>query len=172
MGALISLVVGIAFLGVALDLAQVNWAMLALSMLVGLSAVVGIALAIAAVCMQTRQDSWHYPEAVVGALFLVSGAVFPLGVLPPAVQAIGLINPLSWWIEGVRRALLPSTPTAIGGDGSLYSQLTGASAPSGITVIVALLLTGAIVTLAAMLAFRRSERRAKDLGLIDQTTGS
>ena len=49
----------------------------------------------------------QYPEAVAGALFLVSGAVFPLSVLPPFAQAVGLISPLSWWMEGVRRALLP-----------------------------------------------------------------
>jgi hypothetical protein len=35
-----------------------------------------------------------------------------------------------------------------------------------------LLATGAVVTLAAMLAFRVSDRRAKDKGLIDRTTGS
>jgi len=35
-----------------------------------------------------------------------------------------------------------------------------------------LLATGALVTLAATVIFRASERRAKDRGLLDQTTGS
>ena len=39
-------------------------------------------------------------------------------------------------------------------------------------MLVVLLATGALVTLAAMVAFRMSERRAKDMGLIDRTTGS
>ena len=34
------------------------------------------------------------------------------------------------------------------------------------------LATGVLVTLAAILAFRASERRAKDRGLFDKTTGS
>jgi hypothetical protein len=37
---------------------------------------------------------------------------------------------------------------------------------------VALLATGAVVTLAAALIFRISSRRAKDRGLLDRTTGS
>jgi hypothetical protein len=37
---------------------------------------------------------------------------------------------------------------------------------------IALLGTGVLVTLAATGVFRVSERRAKDRGLLDQTTGS
>jgi ABC-type polysaccharide/polyol phosphate export permease len=62
---------------------------------------------LAAICLQTRQESWSYPEAVGGALFLVSGAIFPTCVLPSVVQAVGLLTPLSWWIEGVRQAAVP-----------------------------------------------------------------
>jgi len=145
---------------------------LAVAMVLGLWAVVAIGILIAAVCIQTRQESWQYPEAVAGALFLVSGAVFPLSVLPPFAQALGLISPLSWWMEGVRRALLPHAPSAIGGPTSLFHGLTGAIEPSAVAVLLALSVTGVLVTLAATLAFRRSERRAKDLGLIDRTTGS
>jgi len=42
---------------------------------------------------------------------------------------------------------------------------------SGLIVIV-LLATGVVATIAAIAVFRVSERRAKDRGLIDQTTGS
>ena len=62
-------------------------------------------------CLQTRQESWSYPEAFAGALFLLSGVVFPLAVLPDALEGLGLLNPMTWWVEGVRRALLPGSPT-------------------------------------------------------------
>jgi ABC-2 type transport system permease protein len=171
-GAVISLAVGIVFLGVDFDPGRIDWPVLAVAMALGLWAVVAIGVLIAAVCIQTRQESWQYPEAVAGALFLVSGAVFPLSVLPAFAQALGLISPLSWWMEGVRRALLPHAPSAIGGQTSLFHSLTGAVEPGATTVLLALSATGVLVTLAATLAFRRSERRAKDLGLIDRTTGS
>ena len=71
------------------------------------SSIIAIGVMLAAICLQTRQESWSYPEAVAGALFLVSGAVFPLAVLPAVVQAIGMLTPLTWWIEGVRQSLFP-----------------------------------------------------------------
>jgi ABC-2 type transport system permease protein len=122
--------------------------------------------------MQTRQEAWSYPEAAAGALFLVSGAVFPLAVLPFVAQIVGLCLPLTWWLEGTRRALFPDGPTGVGGPGSAWLELTGTVFPSPSQIVVALLVTGAVGTLAAALAFRASERRAKDRGLLDQTTGS
>ncbi len=172
MGALITITVGILFLGVPFDPAAVDWIALAVVMTLGVVAIVALGVMLAAVCLQTRQESWSYPEAVAGALFLVSGAVFPLSVLPLAVQAIGLANPLTWWIQGVRTAMFPGGINAIGGTGSLWKQLTGSVAPDTTTTILVLLVTGALVTLAATSIFRISERRARDRGLLDRTTGS
>ena len=49
---------------------------------------------------------------------------------------------------------------------------SGRNVPSGGEIVFALLVTGAIVTLASIGLFRVSERRAKNAGLLDQTTGS
>lgn len=171
-GAIITMAVGVVFLGVGFDPATVDWVALAFVLPLGLVAIVAIAVVLAGICLQTRQDSWSYPEALAGALFLVSGAVFPLAVLPMPLQAIGLLNPLIWWVEGVRDALFPNGLSAVGGDGSLWLERTGSARPDHLTVVFALLLTGALVTLAATAVFRASEGRAKDRGLLDQTTGS
>jgi len=141
-------------------------------MTLGLVTIVALSVVMAAVCLQTRQDAWSYPEAFVGSLFLVTGAVFPLAVLPAPLQAVGLAVPLTWWIEGVRHALFAGSPESIGGAGSVFAQLTGRLAPTSAEVAIALLATGAVGTLAALAVFRWSERRAKDRGLLDQTTGS
>jgi hypothetical protein len=50
--------------------------------------------------------------------------------------------------------------------------LTGAAEPGSGTIVLVLLATGAVATLAAVVVFRASDRRAKDRGLFDQTTGS
>jgi ABC-2 type transport system permease protein len=172
MGAAITLAIGVLVMGVSFDPLAVDWPVLAVVMALGLTAIVAIGVILAAVCLQTRQEAWSYPEAVAGALFLVSGAVFPLTVLPAPIQAIGLANPLTWWLAGVRQALFPGGTSSIGGSGSLFSNLTGGPAPDSPTIVLALLVTGAVATLGAAVVFRWSERRAKDRGLIDQTTGS
>jgi ABC-2 type transport system permease protein len=172
MAAAITIVVGVAILGVPFDVGRVHWPLFAVVLVVGVGATLAIGLLLAAICMQTRQESWSYPEAVSGALFLVSGVVFPLAVLPGPVQAAGLLTPLTWWIEGLRQSLFPGGVTGIGGSGTLFTQLTGTLVPDPVTIVVALLGTGAVATLAAVVVFRVSDRRAKDRGLLDQTTGS
>ncbi|HEX5825577.1 MAG TPA: ABC transporter permease [Candidatus Limnocylindrales bacterium] len=172
MGSAITLVVGVVLLGVPFAAGGIDVPLLVVVMILGVIAILAIGLLLAAICMQTRQESWSYPEAAAGALFLVSGVVFPLAVLPGPVQAIGLITPLTWWIEGVRRALFPGGVSAIGGPGTLFTELTGRATPTAAEIGVALLVTGSVATLAAVAVFRASDRRAKDRGLLDQTTGS
>jgi ABC-2 type transport system permease protein len=171
-GGMITIGVGIVLLGIPFDLAAIDWLLLAASMVLGLWVIVAIGVFMAAVCLQTRQESWSYPEAFAGALFLVSGAVFPLAVLPMPLQAVGLATPLAWWIEGVRLAVFPGGVSSIGGPGSLWLSWTGTAAPDAPTIVLALLGTGFVVTLAATGVFRVSERRAKERGLLDRTTGS
>jgi ABC-2 type transport system permease protein len=171
-GAIITLALGVLLLGISFDPFAVDWLLLAVVTMAGAVAVVAVGMLLGAIVMQTRQEAWQYPEAVAGAMFLVSGAVFPLAVLPMAIQAVGLVNPLTWWLEGTRTALFPGGLSAIGGPGSLWTEVTGTSSPDSAAIVVALYLTTALGTLAATLAFRASERRAKDRGLLDQTTGS
>jgi ABC-2 type transport system permease protein len=172
MGTAVALLFSVVFLGLRVDLAAVDWALLGVSVVVGLVPILAIGILIAAICLQTRQESWSYPEAVAGALFLVTGVVFPLAVLPFPVQFAGLLTPVTWWLAGVRLALVPDGPSSIGGEGSLWTAVTGTSAPDAPTIIAALFVTGALVTLAAVAIYRTSERRARDRGLLDRTTGS
>jgi ABC-2 type transport system permease protein len=172
MGAAITLAAGVLFLGVPFDVARIDWLLLVVVMVLGVVSILAIGLILAAICMQTRQESWSYPEAASGALFLVCGVVFPLAVLPQLAQAVGLLVPLTWWIEGVRQALFPGGVSAIGGAGSLFEGVTGGAAPTSAEIVVALMVTGAVATLASVAVFRVSDRRAKDRGLLDRTTGS
>jgi len=171
-GAVITLVMGVLFLGVRFDPSVVDLPLLVISMALGLTAIVALGIVLAGVVMQTRQDSWSYPEAVAGGLFLIVGAIFPLSVLPAPAQALGLINPLTWWLEGVRHGLFPGSVSGVGGPGSLWLSVTGTPVPGTAALILALLGTTVVATLAAVAAYRWSEHRAKERGLFDQTTGS
>ncbi len=172
MGTAVALVFSVIVLGLRVDLGAVHWPLLAVSLVLGLAPILAIGLLLAGVCLQTRQESWSYPDAVSGAMFLVSGVVFPLAVLPDPVEILGLLNPVTWWVAGVRMAVTPAGASSIGGPGSLWTAVTGTAAPDATTVLLALFATGALVTLAATAIFRTSERRARDQGLLDRTTGS
>ena len=171
-GVVITLVVGVVALGVPFDPGVVDWPVLLVVSVMGLASIVGLGLLMAGIVIQTRQESWSYPEAFAGALFLVTGAVFPLALLPAPVQALGLLTPLTWWIAGVREALFPGGPGSVGGEGSLYASVFGHANPGSAQIIGALLASGVVVTLAAVAVFRRSDRRARQAGLYDQTSGS
>jgi ABC-2 type transport system permease protein len=172
MGTVVALVFAVIVLGLRVDLAAVDWPLLVVSLVMGVVPIIALGVLLAAVCLQTRQESWSYPDAFAGALFLISGVVFPLAVLPYPVQALGLVNPITWWLAAVRLAVVPDGPSSIGGDGSLWTAVTGTAAPDATTVLCALFVTGWLVTLAAIAIFRSSERRARELGLLDRTTGS
>ncbi|MFN8629810.1 MAG: ABC transporter permease [Chloroflexota bacterium] len=172
MGTVVALIFAVLLLGLRIDPVTVDWPLLVATMLLGLPPVLALGIVLAAVCLQTRQESWNYPDAFAGAMFLVSGVVFPLAILPDPLEVAGLLNPITWWVAGVRHAVLPSGPSSIGGAGSLWTAVTGTAAPDPLTIVAGLFLTGAVTTLVATLLFRGSERRARDRGLLDRTTGS
>jgi ABC-2 type transport system permease protein len=159
-GAAVTLLVGVVLLGVPLDPATIDWPLLAVSSILGFAAIGAIGVAMGGLCLQLRQEAWSYPEAVAGALYLVSGAVFPIDVLPAAFQAVALVTPLTWWLEGSRRALLGvATPGVLAGF-------------SDAAVVAALLVTTLAWAAGGLGTFSFFLRRARDRGLIDQVTSS
>ena len=109
MGALITLGVGVAVLGVPFDLGAVDWPLFVdRDDPRASSSIIAIGVLLAAICLQTRQESWSYPEAVGRRAVPRQRRGLPArSSCRSVVQAIGLLTPLSWWIEGVRQALFP-----------------------------------------------------------------
>ena len=66
-------------------------------------------------CLQLRQEAWHYPEAIAGALYLVSGAIFPIDVLPSIASPDRLCRADDLVAGGV--APRPARPRIAGRDG-------------------------------------------------------
>jgi ABC-2 type transport system permease protein len=126
----------------------------------GLTSIVGLGVALGALCVQLRNDAWGYPQAVAGSVFLLCGAIFPLDTLPAPLQAIGALLPMTWWIEGVRRALLGTASTGLLGS------------PSTPLLLLALALGTALIALAAPRLFRIGIDRAREKGHLDRSTAS
>jgi ABC-2 type transport system permease protein len=153
----ITLLVGVVLLGVEI---QIRPLMLLAATGIGLLAVISLGIAMAGLCLQLRQEAWAYPEAVAGALYLLSGAIFPIDVLPGFLQPVAYIFPTTWWLEGSRRGLLSH-----GAPGQLGELSDG-------TVMLALVLTTAVLLPLALATFAWFMRRARQLGLLDMVTGS
>ena len=108
----LTLFVGVVFLGVEL---RPNLLYLVPATVLGVLAVVALGIFMAGWCLQLRQEAWHYPEAIAGAIYLISGAIFPIDILPSFLHPVAYATPTTWWLEASRRGLLGhGSPGTIG----------------------------------------------------------
>lgn len=156
---LMTIAAGVWFLHLRIDPWAVNWPLFAATFAIGMVMLALLGLSLGGLVLQVAHQSWSVGEAVAGTLFLFSGAVFPLDVLPGWLRPIGLILPLTYWLELLRRAL-------VGASG--FHTLAGFADLELLAILFVLTTALAIAVLAV---FRRCEHRARERGLIDRTTG-
>ncbi|MDQ3150115.1 MAG: ABC transporter permease [Chloroflexota bacterium] len=154
---ILTMLVGIVFLDVQL---QPNLLYLIPATVLGVMAVMALGVFMAGWCLQLRQEAWSYPEAIAGALYLISGAIFPIDILPAFLHPIAYASPTTWWLEASRRGLLGH-----GSPGTLGDLSDG-------TVMLLLAVSTAIAIPVALAAFAWFMQRARQAGLLDMTTGS
>jgi ABC-2 type transport system permease protein len=155
------IVIGVgALIGMPMRAGGPDLPLLLVVMTLGLASIVGLGVALGAVCVQLRNDAWGYPQAVAGSVFLLCGAIFPLDTLPRALQLIGAALPMTWWIEGVRRALLGTA--SLGLLGEISTPL----------LLLVLAVGTVLITLAAPRLFRIGIDRAREKGYLDRSTAS
>ena len=99
-------------------------------------------------------------EAVAGAFYLFSGAIFPLEVLPTWLRPIGFAMPITYWLELMRRSLIGEVAEAFP-TLAQFSNLQLIGILIGLTVIFAIL---------SVIVYRWCNHRARELGLIDLVT--
>jgi len=156
----VTIVFGVLFLRLRIDLAQVDWLMFLLAMALGVNLLALMGLILAGIMLLLVHHSWELGGAVAGALYLFSGAIFPLDVLPVFLRPIGYIMPVTYWLELLRRSLVGSVAQA-------FPTLAGFS--NGQLLLILLGLT-AVFGVIAVSSFRWCERRALERGLIDVVT--
>jgi ABC-2 type transport system permease protein len=154
------MIFGILFLQVPFDPATINWGLFTLSLVIGIPMLATMGLTLAGVTLITVHHSDAWGDAVAGALFLFSGAIFPLQVLPEFLRPVGYLVPISYWLELIRRALVGSTAQA-------FPTFTGLSNVDLLLILVALALVFSVV---GWLVFRRCDYLARERGLLDQTS--
>ena len=153
----LTMLVGVLFLGVEL---RPNLLYLVPATVLGVTAVIALGIFMAGWCLQLRQEAWSYPEAIAGALYLISGAIFPIDILPAFMHPIAYASPTTWWLEASRRGLLGhGSPGTLGGI-------------SDTVVMLFLVASTAVAIPLALLAFAWFMKRARQAGLLDMVTGS
>jgi len=154
----ITLLAGMLFLNLRLDPAAIDWPGFLAAWLLGVLMLAMLGLLLAGITLITTNNVYVIGETVAGALYLFSGAIFPLEVLPSWLRPIGFVMPLSYWLELIRRSLLGEVAEAFPTFASLSgSQLTAILA--GLTLAFGL---------ASVLAFRYCDYLARERGIIDQ----
>ncbi len=142
-------------------LGRSNWALLAVSMAVGLVGVMAIGIAMAGFCLQLRQEAWSLSGGHRGRRSISS----------PARSSRSTSCPVR-----SRRRPRAAHDLVAGGDpaGPARGRRRRACWRASTTrcVLLALLATTGVLTLAGWAVFRFFERRARERGLLDQTTGS
>lgn len=159
-GVIITLLAGVWFMRVPLQWAQIDWPLLVLTLALGIAMLSMLGLLLSGITMITARHSYYIGDVVASGLFLFTGAVFPLEVLPVFLRPVGYALPITYWLELIRRALVGNAvetfPTfAAFSNGQLLLILLGSS-----------LVFGAL----GLWVFRRCEYVARERGLIDVST--
>lgn len=155
---LLTLVAGWFALGVRWNWGGVHWPALLAAFALGLVAAVYLGFLVAGLCLLLPRAAMNITEGVGLALYLVCGVVFPVDLLPRALQAVSLALPFTYWYEALRRFLLGRGASALLSrwpDGALLGALAATT-----LVTVALSRRG----------YHALERRARQEGRIDQQT--
>jgi len=160
MSVIITILFGVLFLHLTIVWSEVNWLLFFVSLLVGVIMLAMMGLLLAGVTLLIAHQVWFLGEAVAGALYLFSGAIFPLEVLPPFLRWIGYLMPITYWLELLRRSLVGSVAEAF----PTFENL------SNTQLLVILLGLTAIFAVLGIYIFRWCENRARERGLIDMVS--
>lgn len=164
-GTLVSAVVSVAAvllvatpaLHLPIDVLHVDWPLLLGACLCGVVVTLSLGVTVAVLLLGAR-DSHGQGEIIAQTLYIVSGAIFPIAILPGPLAALAAWLPFASWLELVRRALLGARAPRMFpdlGDGA---------------VMLRLLLTTAVTVVVGHLLFTWGDRRARRLGLVDRAS--
>jgi ABC-2 type transport system permease protein len=156
----VTLLAGVLFLNVPLVFSQINWGLFILSLALGVVMLNMMGLILGSVTLLTVHHVWSLGGIVASALYLFSGAIFPLDLLPAWLRPLGFAMPLSYWLELMRRSLLGTVAEA-------FPTLAAFSNLELVGILAGLSLVFAVV---GYFVFRFCDHRARELGYIDRVT--
>jgi ABC-2 type transport system permease protein len=94
---LVTVVMGVWIFGLKLSFG--HWPLMILSFPLGIIATIALGIL-------TARHGFFMTEGTAGIFYLVSGAVFPIEVLPNWLEPAALAFPITYWLEGLRRGMM------------------------------------------------------------------
>lgn len=156
----ITLAAGALFLNVPLRFAEINWGLFIATLILGVMMLALLGLLLAGITLTVARHEGFIGEATAGALYIFSGAVFPLDVLPEWIRPIGYFMPTTYWLELLRRSLVGNVAQA-------FPTLANFSNMEILGILLGLsIFFGAV----SIWVFKACDRVARERGLIDRTT--
>jgi ABC-2 type transport system permease protein len=150
----IVLVVATVGLRLPINPLQIDYGLLAVACLLAFVAVMAFSIALSMVLLAGR-DAYGYGEIMAQVLYIFSGAIFPISVLPGPLAFFASLSPLAYWLELTRRAIL---------HGRVYEMFPYLSDGQ---VVLRLVLSTAGTVVLGYLAYVWADRRARTKGYID-----
>jgi ABC-2 type transport system permease protein len=140
----------------------ITWTWFLAFLLIGTVMQVALGLILAAAVLNMARYGAFLSEGIAGCLLLLSGAAFPIDLLPPVLQRASYCLPTTYWLEGMRRSLVHVEE----GVPSVLSAWQTTELAFALTVSTAVLVAVAV-------GFSRwSERRAWQRGRYDENSSN
>jgi ABC-2 type transport system permease protein len=155
---LIVLVVATVGLRLPINPLAVNYGLLAIACLLAFISVLAFSIALSLALLAGR-DTHGYGEIMAQVLYVFSGAIFPISVLPGPLAFLASLSPLAYWLELARRAIL---------HGRVYEMFPTLSDGE---VLARLGLATAGTVVLGYLVYSWADRLARRKGFIDMDTG-
>ena len=162
----ILLATGVLFLGLRLDVTRFQWSWFFAYFLLGMVSLMALGLVLAGVALVVARHGEFIGEVTAGSLLLFSAAYFPVEELPDWLRNISLGNPLTYWLEGMRRSLTGGT--LMGDNGQPISPALATYDNWQLLAILGIAAT--ISAVFAIIFYNWVEHQAKERGMIDRVT--
>jgi ABC-2 type transport system permease protein len=157
---MVTILCGVLFLQVKIDPGAVDWPLFLAALLVGVVMLAMLGLILGGVMLLLVHHMYEMGNLVAGGLYLFSGAIFPLDVLPAYLRPIGYAMPITYWLELLRRSLV----------GQVAEAFPTLQRFSNLELMGVLLGLTAVFSVVAIFIFRWCEQRAREQGRLDVVT--
>ncbi|MDY3551236.1 ABC transporter permease [Gemmata sp. JC717] len=164
-GGALNLAVGLALFAQVRTAVAVDVPWLLAYLAVGAAMLWACGMILAAACLNLARNGMFLSEGIAGLVYLLSGVVFPISVFTGNMAWVRWVSmglPTTYWLEGMRRALMGDVPERLRGPLADWSKAELALVLAGTTAVLVVL---------AQLFWRWSERRAWRLGRLEENAG-